>query len=446
MQYNKTGSKEYILKTARDNNVKFVEFWFTDILGSLKSLSVPVQGLESALSNGVGIDGSSIEGYARIDESDMVAIPDLDTFRLLPWQVKPGMNLARLMCDIHKPDGSPCEGDPRWVLKKTLKKATDMGYTFYVGPELEYFYFKNENSTEGLDDGGYFDMTLRDAATELRNETVLALEDMGISVDKSHHEVSASQHEIDMLYTDALTMADNVMTYRLVVKEFAARAGVYATFMPKPVFGINGSGMHVHQSLFKNGKNAFFSKNGIYNLSDMALSYIAGLLKYAPEFTAVTNQWVNSYKRLVPGYEAPVYLSWARRNRSDLVRVPEYEPGKESSTRFELRSPDPACNPYLCFSVLLEAGLAGVEEGLKPAPPVEENVYKMSPAERRRRKIGTLPGNLFEAVELMQKSKLVKEALGEHCFNAFIENKIIEWDKFRTHVTDYEINNYLRIL
>jgi len=438
--------KEFVLKTAREHNVKFVELWFTDILGMLKSYAIPVSELETAVDSGLGFDGSSIQGFARIDESDMMSIPDLDTFQLLPWRPREDVALARMFCDIYTPGDGPFEGDPRQVLKRNLKKAADMGYTYYVGPELEYFYFKDDKGTIGLDEGGYYDMTLRDAATELRNETVLALEEMGIGVDKSHHEVSMSQHEIDMRYTDALTMADQVMTYRLVVKEIAAKHGVYATFMPKPKFGINGSGMHVHQSLFKNGKNAFFDKDGIFCLSKTAQSFLAGLLKYAPEFTAVTNQWVNSYKRLVPGYEAPVYLSWAIRNRSDLVRVPGYEPGKENATRFELRSPDPACNPYLCFSVLLAAGLQGVEERLEPCAPAEGNVYHMTPEERKKMGIGTLPATLNEALQLMEKSRLVKKALGEHTFNAFIENKRIEWDMYRTQVTDYETGHYLPIL
>lgn len=438
--------KDYVLKMAREHNVKFVEMWFTDILGMLKSYAIPVSELEGAVDSGLGFDGSSIEGFARIDESDMMSIPDLDTFQLLPWRPREDVALARMFCDICQPGGEPFEGDPRQVLKRNLKRATDMGFTYYVGPELEYFYFKDENSTVGLDEGGYYDMTLRDAATELRNETVLALEEMGIGVDKSHHEVAFSQHEIDMRYTDALTMADQVMTYRLVVKEIAAKHGVYATFMPKPRFGINGSGMHVHQSLFKNGKNAFFDKKGIFYLSKTAQSFVAGLLKYAPEITAVTNQWVNSYKRLVPGYEAPVYLSWAIRNRSDLVRVPGYEPGKEDATRFEYRSPDPACNPYLSFSVLLAAGLQGIEDGLEPSPPAEGNVYHMTPEERKKLGIGTLPASLYEAIKLMENSELVRKALGEHTFNAFIENKKIEWGKFRTQVTDYEISEYLPIL
>ena len=321
-----------------------------------------------------------------------------------------------------------------------------MGYTFYVGPELEYFYFENSEGTQPLDAGGYFDMTPLDAATDLRRETVLILEDMGIGVEYSHHEVAPSQHEIDMRYTDALTMADNVMTYRLVVKQIALNHGVYATFMPKPVLGINGSGMHVHQSLFKGDQNAFFDKGDQYNLSKVAKFYIAGLLKHAPEITLVCNQWVNSYKRLVPGYEAPVYLSWARRNRSDLIRVPEYRPGKEKATRIEFRSPDPACNPYLAFSVMLAAGLKGIEQSYEVPDPVEENVYEMSSEERQRRGVETLPGSIWEAIELTEKSELVRKALGDHVFDAFIKNKKIEWDQYRVQVTEYELKRYLPIL
>lgn len=438
--------KEYVLKLAREHDVKFVWLWFTDILGFLKSFSIGIEELETTLNEGIGFDGSSIQGFARIDESDMMAFPDPDTFQLLPWMPKEHAAVARMFCDIQTPEGKPCEGDPRFVLKKNLKRVADLGYTFYVGPELEYFYFKDSNGCEPLDQGGYFDMTPPDAAHDLRRETVQALEAMGIGIDKSHHEVATSQHEIDMRYTDALTMADNVMTYRLVVKEIALRHGVYATFMPKPVFGINGSGMHVHQSLFKGKTNVFFDKNGKYYLSKTALSFLAGLLKYAPEFTSVTSQWVNSYKRLVPGYEAPVYLSWAIRNRSDLIRVPEYKPGKEEATRFEIRSPDPACNPYLCFSVLLAAGLEGIEKGFTAPEPVEENVYHMSEEERAKRGIGSLPASLLEAIKLTEKSELVRKALGDHVFNAFIENKKIEWNRYRIHVTDYEIDRYLPVL
>ena len=442
----KAEAKEYILKMAKEHDVKFIWLWFTDILGILKSFAITVEELEGAMEEGMGFDGSSIEGFARIDESDMVAMPDPDTWQLLPWNPPEHRATARMFCDVLRPGGEPFEGDPRYVLKRNLKIASDLGYTFYVGPELEYFYFKDGNGTEFLDQGGYFDLTTRDAAIELRRDTVIQLEKMGIGVEYSHHEVADSQHEIDMRYTDALTMADSVMTYRLVVKEVALKNGVFATFMPKPVFGINGSGMHVHQSLFKGDKNAFFDPKDSYNLSGVARSYIAGLLKHAPEITAVCNQWVNSYKRLVPGYEAPVYLSWARRNRSDLVRVPEYRPGREKATRVELRSPDPACNPYLCFSVMLAAGLDGIKNKLTPPTPIEQNVYEMSGEQRKKLGITTLPGSLDEAVQLAEGSKLVREALGEHVFNSFIENKKKEWDSYRTQVSEYELEKYLPIM
>ncbi len=438
-------ANEYVLKTAKEHGVKFIRLWFTDILGFLKSFAITVEELEGALEDGMGFDGSSIEGFARIDESDMVALPDPNTFKMLPWRPTES-SVGRMFCDILKPGGQPFEGDPRYVLKRNLKRATDLGYIFYIGPELEYFYFRDSKGTEPLDQGGYFDMTPLDAAVDLRRETVLSLEKMGIGIEYSHHEVAPSQHEIDMRYTDALTMADSVMTYRLVVKEIALKNGVYATFMPKPVFGINGSGMHVHQSLFNGERNAFFDADDEYHLSKTAKHYIAGILKHAPEITAVTNQWVNSYKRLVPGYEAPVYLSWARRNRADLVRVPEYKPGKENATRIEFRSPDPACNPYLAFSVMLAAGLEGIEHEYEVPEPVKENVYEMSEEERLRRGISTLPGSLWEAIQLTEKSELVRNALGDHVFYSFIENKKIEWHHYRTQVTDYELNKYLPIL
>jgi glutamine synthetase len=442
----KAESKEYVLKMVKENDVRFIRLWFTDILGILKSFAISRDELEGAFEEGMGFDGSSIEGFARIDESDMVAMPDPDTFQILPWRPQEHNAVARMFCNILKPGGEPFEGDPRYVLKRNLKKAADLGYTFYVGPELEFFYFKDSKGTETLDSGGYFDLTPLDAATNLRRETVLTLEKMGIGVEYSHHEVAPSQHEIDMRYTDALTMADNVMTYRLVVKQIAINQGTYATFMPKPIFGINGSGMHVHQSLFKGDKNAFFDAKGKYYLSKIARSYIAGLLKYIPEITAINNQWINSYKRLVPGYEAPVYLSWAKRNRSDLIRVPEYRPGREKATRIELRSPDPACNPYLCFSVMLAAGLKGIEDGLEPPEPIEENVYEMSEKQRKARGISTLPASLADAISLTEKSKLVKEALGEHVFNAFIENKKIECNLYRSHVSKFETDRYLPLL
>jgi glutamine synthetase len=439
-------SKQYVLKTAKEHDVKFIKLWFTDILGQLKSFSITIEELEGALTDGMGFDGSSIEGFCRIDESDMVALADPDTFMMLPWRPQEHHGVARMFCDILKPGGAPFEGDPRLVLKKMLKKAADLGYTYYVGPELEYFYFKDSDGTVPLDHGGYFDVTPLDMAMDLRRDTVLTLEKMGIGIEYSHHEVADSQHEIDMRYTDAMTMADNVMTYRLVVKQVAMQHGVYATFMPKPVFGINGSGMHVHQSLFKGDTNAFFDPKDVYNLSRTARAYVAGILKYAPEFTSITSQWVNSYKRLVPGYEAPVYLSWARRNRADLVRVPEYKPGKEKATRIELRSPDPACNPYLTFAVMLAAGLEGIEQKLEPPKPIEENVYEMNEEERKAKGIATLPGSLAEAVALTEKSELVRKALGDHVFNNFIANKKIEWNQYKVQVSEYELKKYLPIL
>ena len=436
---------QYVLKVAKEKNVKFVRLWFTDILGLLKSFAITVEELEKALYEGMGFDGSSIEGYARIDESDMVAMPDPDTFQLIPWRPK-AQGVARMFCDVLKPGGEPFVGDPRNILKQNLKIAADKGFTYYVGPELEFFYFQDSKSTQTLDEGGYFDLTPLDIASDLRRETVLAMEEMGIAVEYSHHEVAHSQHEIDMRYTDALTMADQVMTYRLIVKQIALAQGCYATFMPKPVFGMNGSGMHTHQSLFKGDTNAFFDASDKFNLSQTAKHYIAGLLKHAPEITLICNQWINSYKRLVPGYEAPVYLTWARRNRSDLIRVPEYQPGREKATRIEFRSPDPSCNPYLAFSVMLAAGLDGIEKKMELPEPVEENVYKMSEEERARRGIGTLPANLWEAIQLTEKSELVRKALGDHTFEAFLTNKKIEWDEYRTQVTEYEINKYLPIL
>ena len=438
--------KEYILEMAKKHDVKFIRLWFTDILGYLKSFAITVEELEGALEEGMGFDGSSIEGFARIDESDMIALPDPDTFQLLPWHPKEHSAVARMFCDIVEPDGTPYKGDPRRILKETLKRASALGYTFYVGPELEYFYFKNDKGTEVLDRGGYFDLIPSDVASDLRKETVMTLQQMGIGIEYSHHEVAPSQHEIDMRYTDALTMADNVMTYRLVVKEVALMNNIYATFMPKPIFGENGSGMHVHQSLFKGDRNAFFDASDKYHLSDLSKKYIAGLLHHAPEITLITNQWVNSYKRLVPGYEAPVYISWAQRNRSDLIRVPMYKPGKEKATRMEYRSPDPACNPYLAFAVMLAAGLEGIEKGYELREPVEEDVYEMSVEERAKRGINVLPASLHDAIEVAKSSELVKKTLGEHTFTKLIENKTIEWNKYRTQVTAYEIEEYLPVL
>jgi len=435
--------KEGVLKAVREHKVKFIRLWFTDVLGVLKSFSITSEELEDALAEGMGFDGSSIEGYARIEESDMVAFPDPATFAVLPWRPTKDAAVARMFCDIREPSGKPYVGDPRWALKRNLQKAADKGYNFYVGPELEYFYFKSSDDPTGLDAGGYFDLTPLDLASDLRRDVILALECMGIHVEYSHHEVAPSQHEIDLRYMEALSMADAAMTYRLTVKEVAMQQGVYATFMPKPVFGENGSGMHTHQSLFNGERNAFFDGDDPLHLSGVAKCYIAGLLRHAAEMCSIVAQWVNSYKRLVPGYEAPVYVSWARRNRSTLVRVPMYKPGKEKATRVEFRCPDPACNPYLAFSVMLAAGLKGIEEGYELPDPVEEDIFEMTPAERERRGIASLPGSLDEAIMATEKSELVREALGDHIFDKFIENKKIEWDRFRMHVSEYELKEYL---
>ena len=438
-------SEKDVLNIVKEKEVGFIQFWFTDVLGILKSFAVTPSELEEGLTEGMGFDGSSIEGFARIEESDMIAKPDITTFQFLPW--RPGDKpMARMFCDIFQPDGTPYEGDPRYVLRRVLKRAADKGYTFYVGPELEYFYFENNGAPKIIDKGGYFDARPLDMGADLRRETVSALQDIGIQIEYSHHEVAPSQHEIDMRFDEGLKMADKTMTLRLVVKEIARRNGLYATFMPKPIFGENGSGMHTHQSLFKGERNAFFDANDPYHLSGIGKSYIAGILRHAREMAAITNQWVNSYKRLVPGYEAPVYVSWARRNRSCMVRVPMYKPGKEKATRIEFRSPDPGCNPYLAFAVMLAAGIKGIEENYTLPDPVEEDIYEMHETARERAGIDSLPGNLFEAIHEVEKSELVRETLGDHIFNKFIENKRIEWDSYRTHVSQYEIEKYLPIM
>lgn len=444
MNYSRPRDEKDVMNLVKELNVKFVRLWFTDILGQLKSFAIPVDELEVAFSEGMGFDGSSIHGFARIDESDMIARPDPTTFAILPWRPKESP-VARMFCDIYEPDGTPYKGDPRYILKLNLEKAAKKGFTFYLGPELEFFYFKSDKCPEVLDEGGYFDYPM-DAAEDLRRETIIALEQMGIKVEYSHHEVAPSQHEIDLRYTDALQMADIVMTYRVVVKEIAKKHGVYATFMPKPLFGENGSGMHTHQSLFQGDRNAFFDPKDPYYLSPIAKSYIAGLLTHIKEITLVLNQWVNSYKRLVPGYEAPVYICWARRNRSALIRVPLYKPGKEKATRIELRSPDPACNPYLAFACMLNAGLTGVEKGYKLPEPVEKDVYHLDPEERKALGIDSLPGSLIEAIEYAEKSELLRETLGDHIFTNLIESKKKEWDDYRIRIFPYEIERYLPIL
>jgi len=436
---------EDVFRIVKDKEISFIQIWFSDILGVLKSFSIRPSELEEAMTEGMGFDGSSIEGFARIEESDMIAKPDPITFQILPWRPDE-QPVARMFCDILQPDGSPYPGDPRYALKRMLAKAAEKGYTHYLGPELEYFYFKSNTGTETLDEGGYFDAPPLDMGNDLRRHTIFALERMGVRIEYSHHEVAASQHEIDMRYDEGLVMADKTMTLRATVKAIAMLNGVYATFMPKPIFGINGSGMHTHQALFKGKKNAFYDAKDQYHLSAEGKSYIAGLLKHAREITGICSQWVNSYKRLVPGYEAPVYISWARRNRSALVRVPMYKPGKEVATRCEYRAPDPACNPYLAFAVMLAAGLKGIESNYPLPEPVEVDIYHLSASERDRLGIQELPGSLHEAVTEVEKSALVREALGDHIFDKFLENKQIEWDRFRMHVSAYEIQRYLPIL
>jgi len=434
---------EEILKKIKEDEVDFAELWFVDILGQLKTFTIPVKEIEKAFVEGIGFDGSSIEGFARIYESDLIAKPDPSTYQILPLGKE---NTVRFFCDIYFPEGNPYDGDSRYILKRYLNKIKQYGYTFNIGPEIEYFYFKNSSSLEILDKATYFDFIPMDIGSHLRTKTITLCEKMGIEIEAGHHEVSPSQHEIDLKYDEALKMADKIMTVKVLIKQVASQENFYATFMPKPLFGLNGSGLHLHQSLFKNGQNAFFDSNDSNFLSPIAKSYVAGLLKYIKEITSVCNQWVNSYKRLVTGYEAPVYISWGRKNRSALVRVPIYKPGKEKSTRIELRSPDPACNPYLAFTVILAAGFKGIEEKLEIPFPVEENLYKMDEKKRKRVKIDMLPGSLIEAIKETEKSVIVKEALGEHIFYKFIENKKIEWDMYRTQVTNYEIEKYLPIL
>lgn len=439
-------TKEEIMKSVKDNGVEFLRLWFTDINGILKSFAIGKEELEGALTQGMGFDGSSITGFQDIEESDMIAKPDIDTFAILPWRPQEKA-VARMICDIYQPNGKPYEGDPRYILKRAIEKCKKMGFDhYYVGPELEYFYFKNSEKPEIIDQGGYFDLTPLDMASNLRRETVLALKSLGIHVEYSHHEVAPSQHEIDMRFDDGLKMADNVVTYRLTVKEIANKNGVYATFMPKPIFGQNGSGMHCHQSLFKGKSNAFFDAKDKYNLSEIGKSYIAGILKHAPEMISILAPWVNSYKRLVPGYEAPVYIAWSRRNRSALIRVPMYQPGKEIATRMELRCPDPSGNPYLQFAVMLQAGLKGIEKGYKLQDPMELNLYHLTDEERKEKGIMSLPASLGEAIELAEKSEFLKEVLGDHSFNRFLAVKKQEWDDFRIQVTEYEIKKYLPIL
>ena len=439
-------STEDVKAICAERDIRFIRLWFTDVLGQLKSFSVGVDELDDAMAGGMGFDGSSITGFNAIEESDMIAMPDPSTFAILPWRPEE-QGVGRMFCDVLTPERTPYEGDPRHVLRRALARMEEMGFdTFNVGPELEYFLFRDQNGTEVLDEGGYFDLTTLDAGSDQRRETVLALEQLGIDVEYSHHEVGPSQHEIDMRYAPALKMADDCMTYRITVKEYAMKYGWHATFMPKPLLGENGSGMHTHMSLFKGGSNAFYDADDPFFLSDTAKAFIAGQLRHAREMSAIFAQWVNSYKRLVPGYEAPVYVAWSRRNRSALVRVPLYHPGREQATRMELRCPDPACNPYLTFAVLLQAGLEGIEQGYELPEPMEKNLYHLSPEERQRQGIEQLPETLGEAVEIAAGSELVLRTLGEHMFNRFIEIKRREWEDYRVQVTQWELDRYLSVL
>ncbi|HVE91427.1 MAG TPA: glutamine synthetase family protein [Actinomycetota bacterium] len=437
--------KAYVLRQVEERDVRFVRLWFTDVLGFLKSFSIPTEELEGAFEEGVGFDGSAIQGMARVQEADMIACPDPTTFQILPWRPE-SQGVARMYCDIASPDGTPFEGDPRWVLRRVLGKAREMGFTFYCGPEMEFFLFSNSEQPDPLDQGTYFDLTPQDIGSEFRRRAIHYSEQLGISVHTSHHEVASSQHEIDLRFADALTMADNIMTFRLVVKQVAQEHGIYATFMPKPIQGQWGSGMHTHLSLFEGDRNAFFDATDDYHLSKVAKSFTAGILTHAREMTAVTNQWVNSYKRLIPGYEAPVFVVWGRRNRSALVRVPMAKPHKEQSTRIEYRAPDPACNPYLYFAVVLAAGLKGIEENYELPPEAQDDIYSLAPEERRALGIKALPDTLEDALELMERSELMAEALGEHVFEWFLRNKRDEWEEYKAYVTPFELQRYLPML
>jgi glutamine synthetase len=440
--------RDYVLRTVEERGVRLIRLWFTDVLGNLKSFAISPAELENALEDGMTFDGSSIDGFSRIQESDVLAIPDPNTFEVLPWG-DPKATEARVFCDIYHLDGTPFQGDPRQVLRRQLESAHALGYTFFVAPDIEFFYFAPPERGQlpvPLDEGGFFDLTTTDVAGSLRKQTIRTLETMSIPVEYSFHEDAPSQHEIDLRHTDALTMADSIMTFRLVVKEVAAANGVHATFMPKPLEGVQGSGMHTHLSLFRGDENAFFDQDDPHNLSPVAKSFMAGLLRHAAEITAITNQTVNSYKRLVPGFEAPVHISWARNNRSGLIRVPIPKRGNPSATRIEYRSPDPACNPYLAFAVLLAAGMRGVAEGYELAPEADANLFEMSDGDLTKLGIDQLPQSLSDSLKVMEKSDLVHEALGEHIFEWFLRNKRSEWRAYKTHVSAFEVDRYLRAL
>ena len=440
----KTDAKAAILARVAREKVKFMRLQFTDILGAIKNVEVPDRQFEEAFAGRIMFDGSSIEGFVRIEESDMYLKPDMATFQVFPWTHASPERVGRMICDIANPDGTPFAGCPRSTLKRTIALAAGKGFTLSAGPEAEFFLFQRrgngEPTTETHDSGGYFDLTPVDLGEDVRREIVLALEQMGFHVEAAHHEVAPGQHEIDFRHDDALATADNVSTFRFVVKNVANRHGLHATFMPKPVFGINGSGMHTHQSLFVRGTNAFFDERAQWQLSRTCLHYVGGLLRHAKSFCAITNPLVNSYKRLVPGYEAPTAIAWSERNRSPLVRVPA---SRGENTRVELRMPDPSCNPYLALTVMLRAGLDGIDKQLDPGPPVNKNIYKMSHRERRHLRIDELPGNLSEALDELQRSDLMRDALGDHIFDHFLAAKREEWDGYIRHVSPWEIDRYL---
>lgn len=439
-------AKKDVLSKAKSDGVKFIQLQFTDILGTLKSLAIPIERLEDVLDKGIWFDGSSIEGFARISESDMVLHPDVSTYRIIPWKSQEN-KVARFICDVYTPDGQPFAGDPRGILKRNLEAAKKEGYIFNTGPEIEFFLLKKDGdkiTTIPHDTGGYFDHSPLDLASDVRKEIVVALESMGMTVEMSHHEVGPGQHEIDIKYSEALSSADNMITLKTTIRAVAQKFGLHAAFMPKPIYGVNGSGMHVHQSLFDlKGNNVFYDASDRYKLSKTAYSYIAGQLHHAKSMISVLAPTVNSYKRLVPGYEAPVYICWAQVNRSALIRIPRFSPGRELATRAELRCPDPSCNPYLAFSVMLKAGLDGLKSKMVPPVPTEEDVYGFDKAKLESKNIATLPASLDEALALTQKSTIVKEALGEHTYKRFIDAKTAEWDDYRIKITPWEIERYL---
>ena len=440
----KCKTAEDIKAAVAEMNVGTISLQFTDILGTVKHVEIPVDQLDKALNGDLMFDGSSIEGFVRIEESDMYLRPDPKTFMILPWKMQEGKRTARIICDVYNPDGTPFEGDPRYVLRRAATEAAELGYTMYVGPEPEFFLFDRAEAEQGqptmIDNAGYFDLAPVDKAEEVRAEIVMTLQEMGFEVEAAHHEVAPSQHEIDFKYADAITTADNIATFRFVVRTIALKHGLHATFMPKPIYGVNGSGMHLHLSLFKGDQNVFYDPQTPDQLSAVAKHFIAGIVEHAPAITAVTNPLVNSYKRLVPGHEAPVYITWALRNRSPMIRIPAK---RKASTRIELRSPDPSANPYLALAVVLKAGLDGIKRGLTPPPPVEGNIYHMTEAERKEREIASLPGSLAEAILALEQDPVILEALGPHVTDRYLEAKKIEWEVYRTQITPWELQEYL---